>query len=131
MRNSLYEDLKEGVISQADYNELYEGYNKRTRKAEELIRLYEREINDILEAKTEKFQWIDYFAEYQNISNLTRIAAVELIDCIKVYDKKHIEIVFNFNDCYEQILDQIKSMGCKVEVDKNNRIHITDEEVLF
>lgn len=66
-----------------------------------------------------------------NISNLTRIAAVELIDCIKVYDKKHIEIVFNFNDCYEQILDQIKSMGCKVEVDKNNRIHITDEEVLF
>lgn len=131
MRNSLYEDLKEGVISQADYNELYEGYNKRTRKAEELIRLYEREINDILEAKTEKFQWIDYFAEYQNISNLTRIAAVELINCIKVYDKKHIEIVFNFNDCYEQILNQIKSMGCKVEVDENNRIHITDEEVLF
>ena len=33
MRNLLYEDLKEGVVSKEDYAELYEGYNAKRRCA--------------------------------------------------------------------------------------------------
>ena len=79
-RNLLYEDLKDGTVAQEEYNELYESYNKRARDAEEMIRTYEHEIRDIIENRSDKFKWIDHFAEYQNIQELTRIAAIELID---------------------------------------------------
>lgn len=128
LRNSLYEDLKEGIISQTDYNELYEGYNKRARNAEELIRIYEREINNILEDKSEKFLWIKHFVNYQNISELTRIAAVELIDRIKILDKKHIEVIFNFDDVYLQLIEKFTEIGYVDGTDENGRLLITGEE---
>lgn len=111
MRNLLYEDLKAGVVSKEDYAELYEGYSAKRKKAEEAVRSIQNEIQDILESKTEKYQWLDYFARHQNIRCLTRTAAVELIDRVKVYDRKHIEVVFHFDDCYQSALDRISSAG--------------------
>ncbi|MEE1257254.1 MAG: recombinase family protein [Lachnospiraceae bacterium] len=128
LRNSLYEDLKEGIISQEDYNELYEGYNKRTRNAEEMIRVYEREINNILDDKSDKFLWIKHFAKYQNISELTRIAAVELIDKIKIFDKNHIEVIFNFDDVFLQLVDKFEETGHIKGMDENGRLIVLDEE---
>ena len=111
MRNLLYEDLKAGIVSKEDYAELYEGYSAKRKKAEEAVRSIQNEIQDILESKTEKYQWLDYFARHQNIRCLTRTAAVELIDRVKVYDRKHIEVVFHFDDCYQSALDRISSAG--------------------
>lgn len=121
MRNLLYEDLKEGVVSKEDYAELYEGYNEKRRKAEEAVRAIRREIRDILESKTEKYQWLDYFTEHQNIDRLTRTAVVELVDRVKVFDKKHIEVVFQFDDCYQSMMKQIETTGCAVSVETAGR----------
>lgn len=114
MRNLLYEDLKEGVVSKEDYTELYNGYNEKRKKAEEAVRTIQREIEDILESKTEKYQWLDYFTKHQNIKQLTRTAVVELVDSVKVFDKKHIEVNFQFDDCYMALLEQIKRSGCDI-----------------
>lgn len=129
LRNSLYEDLKEGIISQDDYNELYEGYNKRTRNAEEQIRQIEREIENILNDKSDKFIWIEHFARYQNISELTRIAAVELIDKIKVYDKNRIEVVFNFDDVYLQLIDKFTELGYVDGISSDGHLIVNAGEV--
>ncbi len=129
LRNSLYEDLKEGLISQADYNELFEGYKHKISELLMVIGEYEREIQDILQDRNEKYKWIDHFAGYQNIQNLTRIAAVELIDQIKVYEKDRIEVTFNFDDCYTQILDQLTQLGYEVDSDEDGRIHFEKMEV--
>ncbi|MCF0129983.1 MAG: recombinase family protein [Pseudobutyrivibrio sp.] len=128
LRNSLYEDLKEGIVSQDDYNDLYESYNKRTRNAEEQIRSYERQINDILENKSDKFIWIEHFAKYQNISELSRIAAIELIDKIVVYDKKHIEVIFNFDDVFLKLVDKFTELGYVEGMDEDGRLITNYEE---
>lgn len=130
MRNLLYEDLKDGIVSKEDYAELYEGYNEKRRRAEEEIRSIQHEIKDILESKTEKYQWLDYFADHRNIEHLTRTVAVELIDCVKVYDKKHIEVVFHFDDCYKSMLKQIGRVGCEVTIEDNGRVAIERKEVV-
>lgn len=130
MKNLLYEDLKEGIVSKEDYAELNEGYSKKRKKAEEAVRTIQREIKDILESKTEKYQWLDYFTEHQNIEHLTRTAVVELIDQIKVFDKKHIEVVFQFDDCYHSLLKQIQRIGCNVSVEDNERVTIERREVV-
>ena len=72
----------------------------------------------------------DYFAEHQNIQELTRTVAVELIDQILVYDKKHIEVRFNFDDCYQSLLRQIQSVGCDVSTGMDGRIEIQKREVV-
>ena len=128
LRNSLYEDLKEGLISQADYNELFEGYKHKISELLMVIGEYDREIQDILHDRDEKYKWIDHFAEYQNIQSLTRIAAVELIDQVSVFEKNRIEVTFNFDDCYTQILDQITQLGYEVDTDEEGRIHFDKKE---
>jgi arginyl-tRNA--protein-N-Asp/Glu arginylyltransferase len=118
LRDCLYVDFREGIISKDDYAELYDGYTEKRRKAEEAIRSIERQITEILESKSDKYQWLDYFTEHQNLKELTRTVAVELIDRIKVYDKKTIEVVFNFDDCYHTLLGQMKTLGCEIASEK-------------
>lgn len=130
MRNLLYEDLKDGVVSKEDYAQLYEGYNEKRKKAEEAVRSIKNEIRDILESKTEKYKWLDYFTEHENIECLTRTVAVELIEKVKVFDKKHIEVVFQFDDCYESLLAQIGRVGCEVSIEDNGKLEIEGKEVI-
>ena len=59
-----------------------------------------------------------------------RTVAVELIDQILVYDKKHIEVRFNFDDCYQSLLRQIQSVGCDVSTGIDGRIEIQKREVV-
>ncbi len=130
LRDMLYEDLKDGIVSKEDYAELYEGYNGRRKKAEEAVRKFRNEIQKVMEAKTDKYEWLRYFKEYQNISELSRVAVVELIDRVRVSDKDHIEIDFNFQDCFQSALRQIQSAGCTVCMDEAGRINIEEREVV-
>jgi hypothetical protein len=130
LRDYLYEDFREGIISKEDYAELHDGYTEKRKKAEEAVRNIEHQITEILESKSNKYQWLDYFTEHQNIEKLTRTVAVELIDRIKIYDKKHIEVVFNFNDCYQALLGQMDAVGCTVSVNENGRIEVERREVV-
>lgn len=130
LRDMLYEDLKDGIVSKEDYAELYEGYNSRRKKAEEAVRKINHAVRDVLDAKTDKYEWLRYFKEYRNISELSRTAAVELIDRVKVYDRNHIEIDFSFNDCFQSALRQIQSAGCTVCTDEDGRINIEEREVV-
>ena len=38
---------------------------------------------------------------------------------VRVIDKKNIEVVFDFDDCYREILDGLGGAGCGVSVDEN------------
>ena len=130
LRDMLYEDLKDGIVSKEDYAELYEGYNSRRKKAEETVRKLRHEIKNVLEAKTDKYEWLRYFEAYQDIRKLSRVAAVELIDRVRVFDKKHIEIDFNFQDCFQLALRQIQSAGCTVCTEEDGRVTIQEREVV-
>ena len=130
LRDMLYEDLKEGIVSKEDYAELYGGYNNKRKKAEDAVRKISRTIQDVVDAKTDKYEWLRYFKEYQNISELSRTAAVELIERVKVYDKNHIEIDFCFQDCFQSALSQIQSAGCTVSTEENGRVNIREREVV-
>ena len=126
----LYEDLKDGVVSKEDYAELYEGYSNKRKKAEEAVRKIRNEIKNVLEAKTDKYEWLRYFKEYRNINELSRAVVVELIDRVRVFDKKRIEVDFAFNDCFQSALRQIQSIGCNVSMEENGRLEIQRREVV-
>ena len=130
LRDMLYEDLKDGVVSKDDYAELYEGYSGRRKKAEEAVRKLSRKIQDVAEAKTDKYEWMRCFREYRNISTLSRVAAVELIDRIRVSDKNHIEIDFAFDDCFQSTLHQIRQADVTTGTDNSKKAEIQGKEAV-
>lgn len=130
LRNMLYEDMKDGIVSKEDYMELHEAYTQKRDSAEEAVRKMKQEIKDILASNTDKYKWLDYFAEHQNIDRLTRNVAVELIDRVRVIDKNSIEVVFNFGDCYKEILDNLQHAGCEVIRDEHGRVRFEWKEAV-
>ncbi len=130
LRNMLYEDMKDGIVSKEDYMELHEAYTQKRDSAEEAVRKMKQEIKDILASNTDKYKWLDYFAEHQNIDRLTRNVAVELIDRVRVIDKNSIEVVFSFEDCYKEILNNLQYAGCEVACDEHGRVRIEWKEAV-
>mgnify|MGYP001143354191 CR=1 FL=1 len=119
------------MINLSDLQNMIPKRQKVKRKAaEEAVRKLSHEIRNVLEAKTDKYEWFRYFKEYQNISGLNRMAAVELIDRVRVFDKNHVEIDFNFRDCFQSALRQIQSAGCTGCTEENGRVIIQEREVV-
>ncbi len=130
LRNMLYEDMKDGIVSKEDYTELHEAYTEKRNQAEEAVRKMKKEIQDILTSNTDKYQWLDYFAQHQDIGSLTRNVAVELIEQVKVTDKKNIEVVFSFHDCYKEIFHKLQHTGCTAGYDSRGRIKFEWKEAV-
>lgn len=128
LRDHLYEDMKDGLIPKEDYMEMYEGYTNNRKRAEEAVKFLEKEIASVLEQSTDKYQWLAYFSEHKNIGELTRAAAVELIDRIRVMDKKHIEVTFCFDDCYQSLIGRMRRMGYDV-ANTDGRLAMDTKEV--
>ena len=89
-----------------------------------------KEIHDILASNTDKYQWLDYFVQHQDIDSLTRNVAVELIGQVKVTDKNNIEVIFNFADCYKEIFNNLQYAGCKAGHDSSGRIKFEWKEAV-
>lgn len=130
LRNMLYEDMKDGIVSKEDYMELHEAYTQKRDLAEDAVRKMKQEIKDILASNTDKYKWLDYFAEHQDIDKLTRNVAVELIDRVKVIDKGSIEVIFSFGDCYKEIIDNLQKAGCEAVCDEQGRVRFEWKEAV-
>ena len=130
LRMMLYSDMKEGIVSKEDYVELHAAYGKRLRNAEESIRAIQKEMDSELEKADKANTWLDYFVKYQDIEELSRTVVVELIRQIRVYDKKNIEITFDFYHCYQTLLNQLPAMGVDMVIDDNNNLQVKVKEVV-
>lgn len=123
-------EYKNQIISKEDYKELHTAYEQRKKSAEIAIHQIELEMEDVLNRKSKGFVWLDYFTEHKNIEKLTREVVVSLIREIKVFDKTHIEVVFDFDDCYKECLNVIASQGHSVEVDSTGKLNIRLKEAV-
>lgn len=130
LRTTLYEDMKDGMISKEDYRELHAAYEARRKNAQVAVRQIDMEIEKVLERKSGGFAWLDYFMEHRNIEKLDRFVAVSLIREIRVADKNNIEVRFDFSDCYQEILDGLASAGHDVSVDENGKLNIRVKEAV-
>ncbi|MDR2023850.1 MAG: recombinase family protein [Hungatella sp.] len=116
----LHEDYVDGILSREDYAAFGKRYDNKIREAESAILLLEQEIDRLVAGNSEEQQWISYFKEHENISELNRKLAVELIDRITIYEQQKIHIQFKFQQEYEGTLAFIKSV---------ERIHTESSEL--
>ena len=100
----------DGIISREDYIAFGKRYDLKAQNAGEAILSLEQEIDRLVEGKSEEQKWIAYFKLYQDIEELNRKLAVELIDRILVFENQRINIKFKFQFEYDSAMSLIQSV---------------------
>jgi hypothetical protein len=107
LKISVYEDLKDDLISKEEYISMKQEFESRRRAALDSIAQIRIEIDTLASRSGKHHEWIESFVANKGIEKLERNVVVELIEHIKVYEDKRIEIVFRYADRYKEVLNQI------------------------
>ena len=102
-RLELYEDLKEGIISQEEYQDLSQMYTERIDSLMQMITNLETEIVIITDKRKERFAELNKLVQKGVIEKLDRRMVVALINKVVIYDKTHIELTFAFKQDLETL----------------------------
>lgn len=106
----LYEDLKSSILTEQEYKDFIIIYTKRIQDIEKLIYKFKEQIKNLINKNEYNQLWIQYFNKYKNIQSLNRELIVNLIDEIKIYKDKKIEIHFKYENEYKSLISYLKNI---------------------
>jgi len=106
LKENLYEDYREGIIDDNDYEQLKKRFVHKIQDARQSLRNVKIRRNEVLSKPIISPEWIREVRELGRVEELTRKTVVMLIDQIVVYDKKRIEIKFHYDDEIKELVGQ-------------------------
>lgn len=106
-KQSLYQDWKDGEITQQDYRDMKADYERQTITVTAVLDNLMAERAELANGVDNEHPALVAFMQYQNIDTLTRDILVELIDHIKVYENGNISVRFKFADELRKIAEYI------------------------
>lgn len=106
-KQSLYQDWKDGEITQQDYRDMKADYERQTITVTAVLDNLTTERAELANGVDNEHPALVAFMQYQNIDTLTRDILVELIDHIKVYENGNISVRFKFADELRKIAEYI------------------------
>ena len=98
LKSSLYQDLKEGLISGQQFYSYREQYSERERRYQESILRQKDLIRGIYENGIVAGDFLNRFREHPQIEELNHRLLVSLIDRILIYEDKTVDIVYRYTD---------------------------------
>lgn len=104
LRLGVYEDLQSGVLTKEEFITLKEEFTERIEAAKKLIDQMTRDRNNISDGFSKQQGWLSQFREYKNISEISRVVVVNLIERINIYENSEIEVVFRHRDQFADIM---------------------------
>ena len=106
LKSALYQDLKEGIISEEEFYGMREFYTNRIVESELILEKQNKEISRLYQKSLRNKNFLSDIKKYRNISTLERGLLVRLVDKIYVLEEKRIEIHFNYDETTD-ILDKL------------------------
>lgn len=106
----LYEDLKDGLLSQEEYEMLKGQYDEQIAAGQQAVEGFQRDRQQALDSRTDQHTWIEEFRQYKGIRELSRGDVVHLIERIDISDAKCLVIKFRFMEEYERLYEHIASV---------------------
>ena len=97
-------------LSKEEYKDFSLAYNEKIQEIKDLIHNFEVELETIKSGISDKQLWLEYFKANKNIKSLNRELVVNLIDYIKVYNNKTIEINFKYENDYKNLLSYLENI---------------------
>ena len=115
-KKNLYEDYKDGILSQEEYSMLKSRYQSQIDDVENSIASVEAERDVILSQGTGKQAWIEKIKKYEGIRTLDREFVTFLIERVEVVDSETINVKYRFDKVLtemERIVRFYSSEGLK------------------
>lgn len=97
-KRSLYEDYKSSIITGADYTAFSKDYTERIEVLNQGLLKLQQEVELIFAEDSPSLKWMERFKQYQNVTELSRELAVNLVERIDVYEGRRITIRFRYQD---------------------------------
>ena len=107
LKVSLYEDFRDGVISEDEYHTFKKEYDEKISQAINTQVMLEGELNSVADGLSDTQGWLSQFREYQNLDTLNRTVIVNLIDKIYVGENNEIEVVMRHKNQFDAISEFI------------------------
>lgn len=103
LKSSLYQDLKEGLINESQFNRYREEYTNREMMLKAAIEEQESLLKAIYENGIATELQLTEIKKNLNISGLDRLTLVTFVDKILVYEGNRIEVVTKFDSEIEKV----------------------------
>ena len=107
-KQSLYQDWKDGEITQQDYRSMKADYERQVAALSDVLGRLTAERAELANGVDNEHPALVAFMKYQNIDKLTREALIDLVDHIKVYENGNISVKCKFADEFRKIAEYIE-----------------------
>ncbi|MDU3679708.1 MAG: recombinase family protein [Flavonifractor plautii] len=107
-KQSLYQDWKDGEITQQDYRDMKADYERKAADLSDILARLTAERAELANGVDNEHPALVAFMKYQNIETLNREILIELVDHIKVYENGNISVKFKFADELCRIAEYIE-----------------------
>lgn len=114
LRAGLYEDLKQGIITEEDFRDFRQIYEKQYEAAEESIRQQEKAIQNLFKAGVAAGANLEKMKTTLEITELSRDILVTFVSRIFVYEDKRVFLELKSGDLFAKVLmpgDSGESIG--------------------
>ena len=106
-KQSLYEDWKDGKLTEADYLHLQGVYEERLQEGERLLLELKAELEEKKNGATEPELWLEYRAT-GNLKTLSREVLIALVEEIRVFEQGRITIRFRHRDTIQELVQGMR-----------------------
>lgn len=108
-KTSLFESLVNGIVTKAEHKDMKSGYDKELSRLKNAKDMLLKELSDVKENTSEKVKWREHFKRFEDMTQLDRIAVVQLIHSITVNCKNDLLIHFRYSSEYENAFNFINN----------------------
>ncbi len=108
-RSRLYENLISGNITKQEYTYHKQKYTCRADELQTSIAELREKAENAQAGLEGQSEWMERFLQFEGMEELTRTAVVQLIHSIRVVSKKELEIKYNFDDEYRELMELLAS----------------------
>ncbi|MDE7310926.1 MAG: recombinase family protein [Eubacterium sp.] len=107
LKTSIYEDMKQGILTKDEYLAAKERYTRKISELETELNDKQDELNNFKQYMGEENRWLKAFLKFRDAKELTKDMAVHLLEKVEVYENKRIHIRFRFRNEYEYLMNQL------------------------
>ena len=111
LKTSIYEDLKQGILTKDEYLTAKERYTRKISEFETELNNKQTELDHFKQCMRGENRWLKAFLNFRDAKELTRDMAVSLLEKVEVYEDKRIHIRFRFRNEYEYLMSPLAERG--------------------
>lgn len=101
-KSRLYEDFVNGILNNDEYKRYKDDYDSEATIMDTAIASLKQELEDVKNNTSERLRWMEHFKRFSTMTELDRLAVIQLVHSIKVKAKKELQITFRYQSEFDK-----------------------------